>query len=306
MRKHAPKQASTNYSALHDTAMSSDSLSLLLECLKSEHDIIPVLGAELEWFVVSPEGEAATDPQREHYLTALRDTYAEIAYHSIEKERGVGQVELALLPMDAHTLIAQLAQLKVIASNIAAQQQLIACFDAKPFAKDYGSGLHIHIHLENTKGESLYYVQQRENETHLSDWLSMSIGGLLTSLPDHLWELAGSKEAMQRYQPWWDAPIAANWGYNNRTTALRLPDNVGHSRGAEKILSTRDQATDKRRYKRIEHRVPSSEANPEHVITAILSGVYYGISTRTPAPPPTYGNSYMEVGESSSFNCHIN
>jgi gamma-glutamylputrescine synthase len=280
----------------------SASLDRLFNTLKRDFGVTPVMAAELEWYVLTQEHEAINAAQREEYLRAMEQACATFPLYSLEKERGAGQVEAALHPTaEIDALLTQLDTLKTIATHTAAQHELVACFDAKPFPQDYGSGLHIHVHLENGERESLYYVQQQEHETILSDMLSWSIGGLLASLPDNISVFAGSTAAMQRYQPWKDAPIAANWGYNNRTTALRLPDNVGHSRGAENILSLREHAPTTRRYKRIEHRAASSEANPADVLLHILSGIYFGLAAHIPAPAPTYGNSYMELEQLSCF-----
>jgi glutamine synthetase len=66
--------------------------------------------------------------------------------------------------------------------------------------------------------------------------------------------------------------LAAHWGFNNRTVALRVPCGNG-------------AAT------RIEHRVAGADANPYLVIASILAGMWHGIANRIDPGPAVEGNS---------------
>ena len=74
-----------------------------------------------------------------------------------------------------------------------------------------------------------------------------------------------------------NAPTNISWGVNNRTTALRIPD------------CHRDVAA-----RRIEHRVPSSSANPYLVLIGVLLGAYYGLKCQLNPQDKTWGNAFDE------------
>ena len=63
------------------------------------------------------------------------------------------------------------------------------------------------------------------------------------------------------------------WGYENRTTAIRIP---GGSTAA----------------RRIEHRVAGADANPYLVIAGILGAALFGISNKLVPGDPISGNAY--------------
>jgi glutamine synthetase len=63
------------------------------------------------------------------------------------------------------------------------------------------------------------------------------------------------------------APINTRWGYDNRTAGLRVPPSNAANR-------------------RVENRIPSSDANPYLAIAAVLATGYLGMSQELePAPP---------------------
>ncbi len=259
-------------------------LSDLLARLRETHQVIPALALELEWYVMDADDTPVDDDLRSIYLTQLESALASLPLHSLNAEDGRGQVEAALLPTrDIAVLIAHANQLKDIAASVADALNVNAIFTAKPFPHDYGSGLHVHVHLESTDGASLY---QKQGET-ISPMLSHSVGGLLATMADCLPIFAGEDNtAPTRYTPGYHAPTTISWGMNNRTTALRLPDGTGMASGDADIRDCQPQAN-----KRIEHRVSASSADVEQVICAILHGIDTGITQQLHAPDPTYGNA---------------
>ena len=83
---------------------------------------------------------------------------------------------------------------------------------------------------------------------------------------------AQSANAYRRYVPKAYVSMAAHWGFNNRTVALRIPR--GHGAAT-----------------RIEHRVAGADANPYLVIASILAGVSHGIANQIDPGPAVEGNS---------------
>ncbi len=66
--------------------------------------------------------------------------------------------------------------------------------------------------------------------------------------------------------------MAPHWGFNNRTVALRIPDQMGPGT-------------------RVEHRVAGADANPYLVIASILAGAAHGIANKIDPFPEVKGNS---------------
>ena len=69
------------------------------------------------------------------------------------------------------------------------------------------------------------------------------------------------------------SPINISWGYDNRTTAIRIPKSENENR-------------------RIEFRVPPANINPDIVILKVLEAIKYGIENRLNPPEPIYGNAF--------------
>ena len=57
------------------------------------------------------------------------------------------------------------------------------------------------------------------------------------------------------------APVAANWGIDNRTVSLRIPAGAAPTR-------------------HIEHRPAGADANPYLVMAAVLAGMHHGIAEK--------------------------
>ncbi len=87
---------------------------------------------------------------------------------------------------------------------------------------------------------------------------------------------APSPESYARFVAGSNAPLTVSWGANNRTTAIRLPDSAHDN-------------------KRIEHRVAGADADPEHVIAAILKGLYSGLKNRVDPGPQIYGDASLPM-----------
>jgi glutamine synthetase len=245
------------------------------------------MGMEIEWYVLRGDGMPAHDDQRTAYLEACAVAMQSLPLHSLNAERGKGQVEAALWHTKDVCAIPEMVEaLKERATEVAVACNMQACWAAKPFSHQHGSGVHVHIHLQDAAGELLYWKRGES----LSPALAYSIGGLLASMQDDMPVFAGSEAAYARYAAGFDAPIAANWGVNNRTTAIRLPDGLGGIQGLEAVLASPPSA-----HRRIEHRVASSEADIESVLAAILRGVERGLLERIIPPQAVHGNAYIVV-----------
>jgi glutamine synthetase len=237
----------------------------------------PVVAVELEFYVTrrdadgnftlqTPPGLSADPEQPMTFQFEEMDTlgpFIDDVYRIAEaqglpvdavmQESGPGQFEINLKHSDALSAALDGVLLKRAVKAAARAHDLDATFMAKPHHDWTGSGMHIHASLVDRNGENLFAGDP------MSPMFCHAIGGLCASMPDFMAVWAQSANAYRRYVPECYVPMAAHWGFNNRTVALRVP----HGSGA---------AT------RIEHRVSGADANPFLVIAAILAGIRHGIS----------------------------
>ena len=221
---------------------------------------IPVIATEIEFYLHNSMPEQA--------LAIIKEECekAKIEYAAIEKERGREQYEISLKnSKDVEKIIHDTELFKCLMK----ERFTGADFSAKPLADDYGSGLHIHVHLEDGAGNNLFYKDEE-----FSDYLLYAIGGLLQLMNNYMIIFAPNKESYARFLPKSNAPTTISWGINNRTTAIRLPNKPMNN-------------------KHIEHRVAGSDADIKKVIAAILTSIDYGIANKCDAAPPIYGDASL-------------
>jgi glutamine synthetase len=144
----------------------------------------------------------------------------------------------------------------------------LATFMAKPFADRSGSGLHIHVSLEGRDGRNRFAADPAA--------LGHAIGGLQATMAESMLFCAPNANSYRRLRPLSYAPLAATWGHDNRTVALRVPSGPEAAR-------------------RIEHRLAGADASPYLVLAAVLASIHHGLANRLEPGPPTRGNAYAEV-----------
>jgi glutamine synthetase len=158
--------------------------------------------------------------------------------------------------------------LKRVIKNVALRHGMEATFMAKPYPDMAGSGTHLHVSLLDGDGRNVF-----ANGRDLgSETLHHAIGGLTVTMAESMAVLAPNANSYRRFRPDNFVPLAPHWGFNNRTTALRIPTGPDSSR-------------------RIEHRVAGADANPYLLAAVVLAGMHHGISGRLAAPPPSEGDA---------------
>ncbi len=250
--------------------------------------IKPVVATELEFYLLSADSEQAAvgaplipgtnrpQPGTQVYNPDdlfevegfLDDVYAwceaqEVPADAAISEYSPGQFEINLHHVDDAVLACDHAvMLKRIIKAAARKHGLIACFMAKPFAEDSGSGLHIHMSLVDRNGRN-YFSQGKEKMAlpPFSARLRQAVGGLLKLMPDSTAIFAPNANSYRRLRPDMFAPVEPNWGVNHRVVAVRIPESD------EKNL-------------RFEHRVAGADANPYLVMAAVVAGVDYGLRNK--------------------------
>lgn len=249
---------------------SSERIQQALELLSSVFSLQPVTAAELE-FYLSGNDDVNYDAFWRYVFARCAEQH--IGVVKAEREKGEGQWEIAFGMRNHPQYTADDINFTMdILSRAAARFDMRADFSAKPFPNQPGSGIHIHLHMENMNGERLYFKE----EDVMSDELKWSLGGLLATMRAFMPVFAPTEESRARFQAGMDnaAPTTLSWGVNNRSCALRLPDN-GSS------------------LKHIEHRVAGSDADAESVIAAILEGIVHGLTHRIEPGEPIYGDANL-------------
>ncbi len=232
---------------------------------------MPVMACELEFYLHGLE--AHSYPQAVLQEITLACEAEGVTCEEIIKERGYDQYETSLIPTaDVRDMARQTIALKHILLNVCSKYDLKADFRAKPKADQPGSGLHVHVHLEDRFGRNLFVRE----EDRYSMQLLHSVAGLLELMPAAMLIFAPVASSYSRFVAGHNAPLTVSWGPNNRTVAIRLPT---------KPLDN----------KHLEHRVAGSDADPALVMAVILAGIHYGL-TRTLYPPePIHGDASLPM-----------
>ena len=245
-------------------------ISAIAAKLSSDFGLRAVTAGEIEFYLL---GSHERDLAEFWSEVKAKCASADIGIFNIEKERGREQHEVSLAHCANPEKTAQdINFLKDIIANLSKKYSMQADFKAKPAPDDFGSGLHIHIHLEDKQGINQFAKQ----DSNISDALNHSLGGLLLWMPDTMPIFAPNDESYRRFVAGSNAPITVSWGANNRTVALRLPD------------SSYDN-------KRIEHRVSGADADVSQIMYAILAAIHYGLATQAKPDGQVYGDAALDM-----------
>jgi glutamine synthetase len=203
---------------------------------------------------------------------------AGIPAETLISEYAPGQYELTLNYRENMMQAADdLIRLKRLVRAQARRHGVTACFMAKPIADYAGSGMHIHVSLQDEAGENVFV---EENEGEWSPLLLHALGGLQATMGESMLVFAPHANSWRRFVSQSYAPVAPNWGVNNRSVALRIPA------GSKKA-------------RRIEHRPSGVDANPYLVATTVLAGIRHGLANQLDPGPETKGNGYASASESN-------
>ncbi|MBV9820067.1 MAG: glutamine synthetase [Solirubrobacterales bacterium] len=158
--------------------------------------------------------------------------------------------------------------LKTAVKDVAALNGRVATFMGKPFNDQSGSGFHLHVSLQRD-GRNAF--DDPGDPDGVSPALRSFAAGVLRHAPALMALLNPTINAYRRLVPDSLAPTHANWGWDNRTTMVRVPPERG--RGA-----------------RLEVRVGDGSANPYLAVAAILSAGVHGLQEALALPAAFAGD----------------
>jgi glutamine synthetase len=179
-------------------------------------------------------------------------------------EEGAGQLEINLRHGDPIELADQVFMFKRTIREAALKHEIYATFMAKPIQGQPGSAMHIHQSVIDKKTGKNIFSAEDGSET---DAFFHFIGGMQKHVPNALVMFAPYVNSYRRLTQAASAPVNNKWGYDNRTTAFRVPRSDPSAR-------------------RVENRIPSSDANPYLALAASLACGLIGITNKIKAEPP--------------------
>jgi len=198
-----------------------------------------------------------------------------IPLEGVISECAPGQLELTLKHKpDAMRAADEAVAYKRAAKGVARKHGLAATFMAKPWAEHAGSGLHIHVSINDAAGNNLMASEDPQG----SPLLRHAIGGMAQLLGESMAIFAPHANSYRRFRANSYAPVAPTWGINNRTVALRVPAGPPSSR-------------------HIEHRVAGADANPYLALAAVLAAAHYGITRKIDPGAPVVGDGYAAAAK---------
>jgi glutamine synthetase len=252
---------------------------LVARCAKA--GVHPVVACELEFYLLDPSRAAdggialaalpgrAGPPRRAANLSMDAIEDSSVFLHGVAAaaaeqgvpvlgavaEYGIGQYEVNLRHVADPLLAADHAVLlKRIVKGVAQSMGMLATFMAKPFAKQPGSGLHVHVSIADESGDNRFGLEDGEI------LLQQAVAGMQALMFDSVGFCAPNFNSYRRYLgPF--VPTTRDWGHNNRAVAFRVP--AAHGAG-----------------RRVEHRVAGADASPHLVVAAILAAVLHGLNER--------------------------
>jgi glutamine synthetase len=172
-------------------------------------------------------------------------------------EVGATQYEINLLHGDPVAVADQAFLFKYAAKEIAIRHGLNAVFMAKPVSGAPGSSMHLHQSVVDSSGRNIFSTDEGDE----SDSFKHFIGGLQTYAPDLMLIFAPFVNSYRRFIKGSQAPVNLHWGYDNRTTGLRIPVSGPAAR-------------------RVENRIAGADANPYLAIAASLAAGLAGMDEK--------------------------
>jgi glutamine synthetase len=246
-----------------------------------ELGLTPIIAAELEFYVLKRQPHShPTRSQDEMCMTYTMGSLADpsglvrillryanqigLDATTAHHECGRGQYEINLNHGEALNAADRAFRFKHMVKEVAGCHGLLATFMGKPFADDAGSGLHLHLSLHDDRGNRFFDPNAGGG---LSQLARQFLAGVLEHAPALTALYCPTINSYKRLVPGTLVPMAANWGWDNRTTYVRVP-------------SERGQAT------RLELRAADAAANPYLVIAASLLAGLDGIKRNLQPPAP--------------------
>lgn len=241
----------------------------------------PIAASELEFYVYKKSEDGKIQPYTDQpcscytantridpkgFLYQMTETLNKMYFNVLymNHEYYPGQFEYNWKHSNVVRAADECSLFKALSKDIGDSNDLMVTFMAKPKSASGGSGCHFHISFNDVEtGQNICCDENKEDG--LADVLKYFIGGLHKHAMSLTPFLAPTVNCYKRYQLNSFAPVYIGWGYDNRTTYIRIP-------------SERGKAT------RMEIRAGSAAVNPYLALGAILAAGLDGIKNKIIPP----------------------
>ena len=238
---------------------------------------------EMMWLKMKPDGTPDVEGVTKPYCYHI-DQFSELQpiIHKVieygqkmdldmiqgDHEDAPGQIELNFMFDRAEHTADRLSTFRQICKQVGRELNVFPCFMPKPFMGVSANGCHTNISI--WKGDENLFMPESDDMRLPSKLGLQAIGGIL----EHLGALtAVTASTVNSYRRLWDtgfwAPVFADWGFQNRTTALRVS-----APG------------------RFEYRSVDSAVNPYLALAALIKAMDDGIQRQVDPGTPEERNIY--------------
>jgi glutamine synthetase len=185
-------------------------------------------------------------------------------------EAGAGQMEINFSHGDPMDLADRVFLFKRTVRETALRHGIFATFMAKPMEMEPGSAMHIHQSVVDADGRNIF-----SNPDGTASAVFMHcIAGMQKYVPLLMPMLAPYVNSYRRLSRLMSAPINVQWGYDNRTCGIRVPNSGPQDR-------------------RVENRVPGVDVNPYLAMAATLACGYLGMVEGQLPSAPMEGSAWL-------------
>ncbi|MFF0015083.1 glutamine synthetase family protein [Streptomyces sp. NPDC005374] len=253
----------------------------------------PVVGPELEYFLLEPSPGAPTGWRRAPevpgavYTAGLRADPGNHLLRTLRLLRDLGlgvvtgnhefdggQYEINLTHSEALDAADRAFRFKAAVKELARKEGNLATFMAKPFGDAGGSGFHLHLSMQSPQDEGAGNAFDDPAGAHgLSATARHAVAGILAHAPALAALANPTVNSYKRFGPDTLAPWLIDWGLDNRSAMVRIPPERGS--GA-----------------RLELRLGDASANPYLIVAGTLAAALLGVQAGEEPPAPLEGYGY--------------
>jgi glutamine synthetase len=257
-----------------------------------EKGLTPMIGFELEAFLFEPDGSrgwrpihtpgsyvygtgTAVDPSGtiEEIMNTAQATSIEL--ETVNAEYDDGQFELTLRYGEALRAADDAFLFKVMAKEVATKRGYLLAFMGKPITERGGSGIHVNLSLVDEDGNNA--LSDPSDPDGLSELARQCIAGIINDHVSMTALVAPTVNAYKRLRPGALNGYFANWGFDHRGVAVRVPP-VGGS-GT-----------------RLEHRLADGATSVHIAAAATLVAALRGVRMGLDCPPAETQDCITGVG----------
>ena len=256
----------------------------------AEQGLRPVVGPELEYFLLEPAAGTPTGWRRSPettgavYTAGLRADPGNHLLRTLRHLRDLGlgvvtgnhefdggQYEINLTHSAALDAADRAFRFKAAVKELARQEGNLATFMAKPFGDAGGSGFHLHLSCDDEDGGNVF--DDPAGSYGLSATARHAVAGIVAHAPALAALANPTVNSYKRFGPDTLAPWLIDWGLDNRSTMVRIPPERGG--GA-----------------RLELRLGDASANPYLLIAGTIAAALLGVRAGEEPPSPLEGYGY--------------